>query len=90
MKIPDLQIIGTAKEKSSIISFIIEGIHHLDLATFLDLEGIAIRTGHHCAQPLMKRFGLTGTNRISFAPFNTFEEIDRLIAALHKAIKILK
>ncbi|NGX48113.1 MAG: Cysteine desulfurase [Chlamydiae bacterium] len=90
LKIPDLKIIGTAKEKSSIISFIIDGVHHLDLATFLDLEGIAIRTGHHCAQPLLKRFGLTGTNRISFAPFNTFEEIDRFIVALHKALKILK
>nr|NGX27149.1 Cysteine desulfurase SufS [Chlamydiota bacterium] len=90
LKIPNLKIIGTAKEKSSIISFIIDGVHHLDLATFLDLEGIAIRTGHHCAQPLLKRFGLTGTNRISFAPFNTFEEIDGFIVALHKALKILK
>lgn len=88
LDIPDLQIIGTAEHKSSIISFIIEGIHHLDLGTFLDLEGIAIRTGHHCAQPLMHRFGVTGTNRISFAPFNTFDEIDVLIAVLHKAIKL--
>lgn len=87
--IPGLKIIGTAKQKSGIISFILEGIHHLDLATFLDLEGIAIRSGHHCAQPLLKRFGLTGTNRISFAPFNTFEEIDFLIEALHKTCKIL-
>jgi cysteine desulfurase/selenocysteine lyase len=90
LAIPDLKIIGTAKEKSSIISFIIEGVHHLDLATFLDLEGIAIRTGHHCAQPLLNRFGLTGTNRISFAPFNTFEEMDLFILALHRALKILK
>ncbi len=87
--IEGLQIVGTAPKKSGIISFIIEGIHHLDLATFLDLEGIAIRSGHHCAQPLLKRFGLTGTNRISFAPFNTFEEIDILIEALQKARHIL-
>ena len=87
---PDLRIIGTAKEKSSISSFVIEGIHHLDLATLLDFENIAIRTGHHCAQPLLHRFGLTGTNRISFAPFNTLEEIDQFMVALQNAIKTLK
>ncbi|NGX59180.1 MAG: Cysteine desulfurase [Chlamydiae bacterium] len=90
LNIPKLRIIGTAKEKSSIISFVIEDVHHLDLATFLDLEGIAIRSGHHCAEPLLRCFGLTGTCRISFAPFNTFEEIDALIAALHKILNILK
>jgi len=90
LTIDGLQIIGRAKNKSSIISFVVEGIHHLDLASFLDLEGIAIRSGHHCAQPLLKRFDLTGTNRISFAPFNTFEEIDTLIEALKKAASILK
>ncbi len=89
LKIDGLRIIGTAREKSSIISFVIEGIHHLDLATYLDLEGIAIRSGHHCAQPLLKRFGLSGTNRISFAPFNTLEEIDVLLAALSKAVAVL-
>ncbi|MDN3507054.1 MAG: cysteine desulfurase [Simkaniaceae bacterium] len=89
-EIPNLKIIGTAKEKSGIISFVIEGIHHLDLGTLLDLEGIAIRTGHHCAQPLLARFGLTGTNRVSFAPFNTLDEIDRLIEALNKARKSLQ
>lgn len=88
--IADLHIVGTSEKKGGIISFYIEGIHHLDIATFLDLQGIAIRSGHHCAQPLMKRFGLTGTNRISFAPFNTFEEIDILIEALHQAIQLLK
>ncbi len=87
--IPNLKIIGTAANKSSIISFIIEGVHHLDLATLLDLEGIAIRTGHHCAQPLLHRFGLTGTNRISFAPFNTCEEIDILLMHLRKALTVL-
>lgn len=89
LQIPGLKIIGTAENKSSIISFVIDGIHHLDLGTFLDLEGIAIRTGHHCAQPLLQRFGLSGTCRISFAPFNTFDEIDLLISSLEKALQIL-
>lgn len=90
LSIPDLRIIGTAENKSSIISFVIDGIHHLDLGTFLDLEGIAIRTGHHCAQPLLQHFGLSGTCRISFAPFNTFEEIDVLIESLKKAMKLFQ
>ena len=89
-EVPGLKIIGTAKEKSGIISFVIDGIHHLDLATLLNLEGIAVRSGHHCAQPLLSRFGLTGTNRISFAPFNTIEEIDTLIDSLYKARKLLQ
>jgi cysteine desulfurase/selenocysteine lyase len=87
--ISGLRIIGTATEKSGIISFIIEGVHHLDLATLLNLEGIAIRSGHHCAQPLLSHFKLTGTNRISFAPFNTVAEIDTLIAAIEKACHTL-
>lgn len=89
LEIPDLRIIGTAEQKAGIISFVIEGVHHLDLAVFLDLEGIAIRSGHHCSQPLMKRFGIPGTNRISFAPFNTLEEIDMLVSALQSTLKIL-
>lgn len=87
--VPGLRIIGTAKEKGSIISFILNGLHHLDLATFLDLQGIAIRSGHHCAQPLLERFGLTGTCRLSFAPFNTADEIDHFLEALNKGIKTL-
>lgn len=87
--VPGLKVIGTAERKGSIISFTIPGLHPLDIASFLDLEGIAIRSGHHCAQPLMKRFGLTATCRISFAPFNTFEEIDLCVAALKKAMAIL-
>lgn len=89
LEIPGLRIIGTAEHKSSIVSFVIEGVHHLDLATFLDLEGIAIRSGLHCAQPLMKRFGVQGTNRVSFAPFNTFEEIDCLVKAIESTLKVL-
>lgn len=88
-KIPDLRIIGNAENKAGIISFVIDGVHHLDLGTLLNLEGIAIRTGHHCAQPLLARFGLTGTCRISFAPFNTLQEIDQFVAALQKALTLL-
>ncbi len=88
-EIPGLRIIGTADNKVGIISFVIEGVHHLDLTVFLDLEGIAIRSGHHCAQPLMKRFGVPGTCRISFAPFNTLEEIDILIESLNKTLRVI-
>ena len=72
------------------ISFIIQGIHPQDLGVLLDNQGVAVRTGHHCTQPLMKRFGIPGTVRASFAVYNTIEEIDIFITALHKAIKMLK
>lgn len=87
--IPGLTIIGNAKEKASVISFIIKGLHPQDIGILLDNQGIAVRTGHHCTQPLMKRFGIPGTVRASFAVYNTTEEIDALIAGLHKAIKML-
>lgn len=90
LQIPGLRIIGTAEKKAGIISFVIEGVHPLDLATFLDLEGIAIRSGHHCAQPLMARFGVSGTARISFAPFNTENEIERCVAAICHALSRIK
>lgn len=90
LEIDGLSIVGNPKKRSSILSFLIEGIHHFDLATFLDLEGIAIRSGHHCAQPFMERMNLSGTCRLSLAPFNTFEEIDALCAAIRKAGRILK
>lgn len=86
LKIPHLRIIGTAKEKAAIISFVVAGVHHLDIGTMLDLDGIAVRTGHHCAQPLMKRFKVQGTTRISFAPYNTFEEINIFIDKLKKIL----
>ena len=88
-QIPGLIIIGTAKEKVSVISFVIEGLHPQDIGILLDNDGIAVRTGHHCTQPLMKRFGITGTVRASFAVYNTKEEIDELISRLQKTIKIL-
>ena len=85
-----LRIIGTAKEKVSVASFVIEGIHHQDLGVILDQQGVAVRTGHHCTQPLMQRFGILGTTRASFALYNTKEEIDLFIAALKKAVKMLR
>ena len=88
-KIHGLKIIGNAKEKVSVISFIIDKIHPQDLGVLLDNQGIAVRTGHHCTQPLMDRFGIPGTVRASFAMYNTKEEIDKLIMGLQKAIKML-
>jgi cysteine desulfurase/selenocysteine lyase len=87
--LPGLKIIGTAKEKVSVISFIIDKIHPQDIGILLDNQGIAVRTGHHCTQPLMDRFGIPGTTRASFAVYNTKEEIDQLVTALKKVIKIL-
>ena len=86
--IPGLRIIGKAKEKVSLVSFIVKDIHPQDIGILLDNLGIAVRTGHHCTQPLMKRFGIPGTVRASFALYNTKEEIDILIAGMHKSIKM--
>jgi cysteine desulfurase/selenocysteine lyase len=86
--IKGLRIIGTAKEKSSVISFVIENIHPHDIGTILDDEGIAIRTGHHCAQPVMKCFEVPATARASFAMYNTKEEIDTLIKGIYKVIEV--
>ena len=85
-----LRIIGTAKEKAAVISFIMDNIHPHDIGTILDSEGIAIRTGHHCTQPVMQRFGIPATARASFAFYNKKEEIDRLIEAINKVIRVLK
>jgi cysteine desulfurase/selenocysteine lyase len=88
-QIKGLRIIGRAKEKVSVISFVIDKIHPQDLGILLDNRGIAVRTGHHCAQPLMTCYGIPGTTRASFAVYNTREEIDELILGLEKAIKML-
>jgi cysteine desulfurase/selenocysteine lyase len=88
-QIPGLRIIGKAKEKVSVVSFIIDNIHPQDLGILLDNRGIAVRTGHHCTQPLMDRFCIPGTVRASFAMYNTKEEIDELVKGLQKAIKML-
>ena len=89
-EIPGLRIIGTAPDKIAVISFVMEGIHPQDLGVLLDKFGIAIRTGHHCVQPLMKRFGLPGTCRASFAFYNTFEEVDIFVKALRRSINMLR
>lgn len=88
-QIDGLRIVGTAKEKCSVISFLVNDIHPYDIGTLLDKQGIAIRTGHHCCQPLMQRLGIEGTCRASFAFYNTIEEIDVFVAALKKAVAIL-
>ena len=83
-----VRIIGTAKKKSSVLSFVMENVHAHDVGTIVDQEGIAVRTGHHCTQPVMKRFGIPATARASFAFYNTMEEIDRLVKALEKVKEI--
>ena len=88
--IEGLQIRGDVEEKVSVVSFTIDGVHPQDLAILLDNQGIAVRTGHHCVQPLMSCLGIVGTTRASFAAYNTIEEIDVLIEALNKSIRMLK
>jgi cysteine desulfurase/selenocysteine lyase len=82
--VPGLRIVGTAREKTGVLSFVLDGIHPHDIGTVLDYEGIAIRTGHHCAQPVMERFGVPATARASLAFYNTRSELDSLVAGLHK------
>ncbi len=88
--LPAVKLIGTAKEKVSVLSFTVEGIHPFDIGQMLDARGIAVRTGHHCTQPLMDRFGIEGTVRASFAVYNTKKEIDQLVEALERVIKFMK
>ena len=87
--IPGLRLIGTAQAKAAVLSFVMENIHPHDIGTVLDQQGIAIRTGHHCAQPLMQRFGVEATARASFALYNTQEEVDALVAGIHKVQEVL-
>lgn len=89
LELPGVRIIGTAAEKISVISFVIEGLHPFDIGTLLDKQGIAVRTGHHCTQPLMDRFGIPGTIRASFAFYNTKEEVDQFIKGVERSIKML-
>ncbi len=85
---PGLRLIGTAREKASVLSFVMEGIHPHDIGTMLDRQGIAVRTGHHCAQPVMDCFHVPATTRASLAFYNTFGEIDALVAGLHKVKEV--
>lgn len=87
-QVPGLRLIGTAKEKASVFSFVLEGIHPHDVGTILDREGIAIRTGHHCTMPLMSRLGIPATSRASLAFYNTKDEIDALVAGIYKVKEV--
>jgi cysteine desulfurase/selenocysteine lyase len=89
-KVTGVKIIGTAKEKASVISFVVEGIHSLDIGTILDQLGIAVRTGHHCTQPLMEHYCIQGTIRVSLAFYNSTQEVDELIKGLKRAIEMLR
>ncbi|MFC2126279.1 aminotransferase class V-fold PLP-dependent enzyme, partial [Bacteroidota bacterium] len=82
-----IKIIGEAKEKIGILSFVIDGLHHFDAGMMLDAMGIAVRTGHHCTQPLMNRFNIEGTIRASFSMYNTIEEITKLSEGIEKILK---
>ena len=82
LRIPGLRIIGTAKEKAGVLSFVLEGFRTEEVGDYLNRNGIAVRSGHHCAQPILRRFGLESTVRASLALYNIFEDIDKLIAAL--------
>lgn len=87
-RIPDMRIFGEAENKDAVISILVGNIHHLDMGTLLDRLGIAVRTGHHCAQPLMQRLGIEGTVRASFALYNTKEEVDALVAGIERVCKM--
>ncbi len=89
-RVPGLVLVGTAAHKASVLSFNLAGVHPADLGTLLDQQGIAVRTGNHCAQPIMEQFGIPGTVRASFCFYNTFEDVDRLFAALEKARQFLQ
>lgn len=88
-QIPGLRLIGTPRERAAVISFVLDGVHAHDVGTVLDLEGIAVRAGHHCAQPVMQRYGVPATVRASLAVYNRLEEIDRLVMAVRKAKELL-
>ena len=85
---PGLRLIGTARHKAGVLSFVLDGVHPHDIGTILDREGIAVRTGHHCAQPVMDRYGVPATVRASLALYNTRDEIDRLVDGLDKVREV--
>ncbi|HEY3282651.1 MAG TPA: cysteine desulfurase [Armatimonadota bacterium] len=89
-EVPDVRMVGTARHKAGVLSFVMEGVHPHDLGTILDQEGIAIRTGHHCAQPVMERYGLAATARASLGLYNTLEEIDALVGGLARVREIFR
>jgi cysteine desulfurase/selenocysteine lyase len=89
-RLPGVRIIGTAEQKAAVLSFVVDGVHPHDVGTLLNEEGVAIRTGHHCAQPVMRRFGIPATSRASFAFYNTHAEVDALVAGIKKVQKVFR
>jgi cysteine desulfurase/selenocysteine lyase len=87
-RMPGVRIIGTSENKAAVISFAVEGVHPHDIGTVLNQEGIAVRTGHHCAQPVMQRFKVPATSRASFAFYNSMAEVDALIAGIRTVQKV--
>jgi cysteine desulfurase/selenocysteine lyase len=87
-RIPGVRIVGTAARKAAVLSFVVEGVHPHDVGTLLNEEGIAVRTGHHCAQPVMQRYGIAATSRASFALYNTLAEVDALVAGIRRVQKL--
>jgi cysteine desulfurase/selenocysteine lyase len=86
--LPDVRLVGTARDKAAVLSFLVDGVHAHDVGTILDREGVAVRTGHHCAMPVMARFGLAATARASLAVYNTRADVDALVAALAKVREV--
>jgi cysteine desulfurase/selenocysteine lyase len=86
--IPGVRIIGTARHRAAVLSFVVQGVHAHDVGTILDQEGIAVRAGHHCAQPVMLRFGVPATTRASFAMYNTMEEVDALVRGIRRVKEV--
>ncbi len=89
-EIEGFRVVGTAAEKHSVLSFLVDDIHPYDIGTLLDKQGVAVRTGHHCCQPLMERYGIPGTVRASFAMYNTMEDVDRLVSATKRSVNMLR
>jgi cysteine desulfurase / selenocysteine lyase len=89
-RLPGVRIVGTAEKKAAVISFVVEGVHPHDVGTLLNEEGIAVRTGHHCTQPVMQRFGIPATSRASFAFYNTHAEVDALVAGIKRVQKVFR
>jgi cysteine desulfurase / selenocysteine lyase len=89
-RLPGVRIIGTAEKKAAVLSFTVDGVHPHDVGTLLNEDGVAVRTGHHCAQPVMKRFGIPATSRASFAFYNTMAEVDALVAGIRKVQKVFR